>query len=393
LITTTDILQAYFDCRKNKRRTASATVYEMDYESRLIGLRDRINARTYTPGKSICFVVTRPRYREVFAASFEDRIVHHYIAQKLEPLFEQIFNPRTYNCRKGKGQLYGVDLLKKDIQECSENYKKDCYILKLDLKGFFMSIYRVMLADMVDAFIAEYYQAPDKEDLRYVCRVVILHEPEFNCERHSPANFWDRLPANKSLFTNGRGYGVAIGNLFAQLFANFLLNVLDWFLEELGIKYHGRYVDDFYMIHTDRNLLLAAIPKIRAKLAEYHLRINEKKFYLQHYRKGVEFTGAVVKPHRAYACNRSINNFAGAVAKLNRAKNIEEIEKAVSSVNSYIGLLRHYHEYKTRRRIVNRIKPGIMEYLDIKGDYRSIVVKKQYRPRAQTLERIRNGDY
>lgn len=189
----------------------------MDYESRLIGLRDRINARTYTLGKSICFVVTRPRYREVFAASFEDRIVHHYIAQKLEPLFEKIFNPRTYNCRKGKGQLYGVDLLKKDIKECSENYKKDCYILKLDLKGFFMSIYRAMLAEMVDNFIVEYYHEPDKEDLRYVCRAVIEHEPEYNCERHSPANFWDRLPANKSLFTNGRGYGVAIGNLFVSV--------------------------------------------------------------------------------------------------------------------------------------------------------------------------------
>lgn len=393
MITTTDILQAYFDCRRNKRRTASATVYEMDYESRLIGLRDRINARTYTPGKSICFVVTRPRYREVFAASFEDRIVHHYIAQKLEPLFEKIFNPRTYNCRKGKGQLYGVDILKNDIRECSQNYKKDCYILKLDLKGFFMSIYRAMLAEMVDRFIVDYYDAPDKEDLHYVCRVVILHEPEFNCEWHSPARLWDMLPANKSLFTNGRGYGVAIGNLFAQLFANFLLNVLDWFVEELGIKYHGRYVDDFYMIHTDKNVLLSAIPKIRAKLAEYRLRINEKKFYLQHYRKGIEFTGAIVKPHRVYACNRSINNFAGAITKLNRAKSIEEIEKAVSSVNSYLGLLRHYDEYKNRRRIVNKIKPAIMEFLRIKGDYRSIAIKKQYRPRAKTLERIRNGDY
>ena len=60
MIATEDILQAYFDCRKNKRRTASATVYEMDYETLLIGLRDRINARTYAPGKSICFVVTRP---------------------------------------------------------------------------------------------------------------------------------------------------------------------------------------------------------------------------------------------------------------------------------------------------------------------------------------------
>ena len=393
MITTTDILQAYFDCRKNKRRTASATVYEMDYESRLIGLRDRINARTYTPGKSICFVVTRPRYREVFAASFEDRIVHHYIAQKLEPLFEKIFNPRTYNCRKGKGQLYGVDILKNDIRECSQNYKIDCHILKLDLKGFFMSIFRLMLAEMVDRFIVDYYDGPDKEDLRYVCRVVILHEPEYNCERHSPAHLWDMLPANKSLFTNGRGYGVAIGNLFAQLFANFLLNILDWFVEELGIKYHGRYVDDFYMIHTDKNVLLSAIPKIRAKLAEYRLRINEKKFYLQHFRKGVEFTGAIVRPNRVYACNRSINNFAGAVAKLNRAKSIEGIEKAVSSVNSYLGLLRHYDEYKNRRRIVNKIKPAIMEFLRIKGDYRSIVIKKEYRPRAKTLERIRNGDY
>ena len=256
-----------------------------------------------------------------------------------------------------------------------------------------MSIYRAMLAEMVDRFIADYYNAPDKEDLRYVCRVVILHEPEFNCERHSPARLWDMLPANKSLFINGRGYGVAIGNLFAQLFANFLLNVLDWFVEELGIKYHGRYVDDFYMIHTDKNVLLSAIPKIRAKLAEYRLRINEKKFYLQHYRKGIEFTGAIVKPHRVYACNRSSNNFAGAITKLNRAKSIEEIEKAVSSVNSYLGLLRHYDEYKNRRRIVNKIKSAIMEFLRIKGDYRSIAIKKQYRPRVKTLGRIRNGDY
>lgn len=393
MIATEDILQAYFDCRKNKRRTASATVYEMDYETQLIGLRDRINARTYTPGKSICFVVTRPRYREVFAASFEDRIVHHYIANKLEPLFEKIFSPRTFNCRKGKGQLYGIEMLKNDIRECSENYTKDCHISKLDLKGFFMSICRAMLAEMVDNFIVKYYEGDDKEELRFVCRVVILHEPEYNCERHSPANFWDYLPPNKSLFTNGRGYGVAIGNLFAQLFANFLLNTLDWFLDELGIKYHGRYVDDFYMIHTDKNVLLAAIPKIREKLAEFQLRINEKKFYLQHYRKGVEFTGAVVKPHRVYACNRSINNFAGAVAKLNKAKSIEEIEKAVSSVNSYLGLLGHYNEYKTRRRIINKIKPGVMEFLDLKGDYRCIAIKKEFRRRTIIKQRIRDGDY
>lgn len=71
MVTTEWLLDAYFDCRHSKRRTASAVVYEMDYESRLIDLRDRINNRTYQPGKSICFVVTRPRYREVFAASLK----------------------------------------------------------------------------------------------------------------------------------------------------------------------------------------------------------------------------------------------------------------------------------------------------------------------------------
>lgn len=177
MVTTDDMLQAYYDCRKRKRRTASAVVYEMDYEARLIALRDRINTRQYAPGKSICFVVTRPRYREVFAASFEDRIVHHYIALRLEPLFEQIFSPRTFNCRKGKGQLYGIKMLENDLRTVSQNYTRNCWVLKLDLKGFFMSIDRKMLAKMIDAFIVKYYTGPDIEDLRFVCQVVVLHSP------------------------------------------------------------------------------------------------------------------------------------------------------------------------------------------------------------------------
>jgi len=140
-------------------------------------------------------------------------------------------------------------------------------------------------------------------------------------------------------------------------------------------------------------LSFPAIPKIRAKLAEYKLRINEKKFYLQQYRKGVEFTGAIVKPHRVYACNRTINNFIGAVRRINRAKSIDDIAKCVSSINAYLGLLRHYNEYKTRRRIVNGISPAVMEYLYIKGDYKNIAIKKEFRPRAKIIQRIKDGDY
>ena len=393
MVTVATMLEAYFDCRRSKRRTASAIVYEMDYESRIINLCGRINARTYQPGKSICFVVTRPRYREVFAASFEDRIVHHYIALRLEPLFEEIFSPRTFNCRKGKGQLYGINMLKDDIRKCSEDYTKDCYIMKLDLKGFFMSIDKMLLAEMIDRFILEFYKDEDIEDLRYLCHTVILHCPEKNCERHSPAEYWNYLPANKSLFTNGEGLGVAIGNLFAQIFANFLLNVLDWYLEEIGITLHGRYVDDFYCIHQGKAFLLACVPLIRAKLKELGLQLNERKFYIQHYTKGVEFTGEIVKPYRVYCCNRTITNFVRAVKRLNAADDLPRIVRAINSINSYLGLLRYCNEYGMRRKIINMIASEKYEYFYIKGHYESLSLKNKYKRRKRTLKRIRDGDY
>lgn len=393
MVTTAGLLEAYYDCRKNKRKTASALVYEMDYESRLIALRDRVNTRTYQPGKSICFVVTRPRYREVFAASFEDRIIHHYIALRLEPLFEQVFCPYTYNCRKEKGQLYGINTLKQQIIECSDNYTTDCYIMKLDLSGFFMSIDKQILARLIDRFILDRYAGEDIEDLRYLCRVVIFHQPEKNCERHSPARYWDHLPPNKSLFTNGEGKGIAIGNLFAQLFANFLLNGLDWYLEELGIKYHGRYVDDFYCIHRDKAVLLSAVPKIRVKLAEYGLTLNEKKFYIQHYTKGVQFTGSIVKPRRSYTCNNTITNFVAAIRRLNNAKDLRQVEHAVCSINSYLGLIKHNNEYNTRKKVLGMIDRKAFEYIYIKGRYETVALKNKYKKRIRTYKRIRDDDY
>lgn len=394
MVTTDGLLEAYYDCRKSKRRTASAIMYEIDYGSKLIALRDRINNRTYQPGKSICFVVTRPRYREVFAATFEDRIVHHWIALRLEPLFEQVFSPRTFNCRKGKGQMYGVNMLYNDIKECSQNYTHDCYIAKLDLQGFFMSINKAMLAGMIDRFILDYYKDNDIEDLRYLCRVVILHCPEKSCERHSPLHYWSYLPANKSLFTNGEGLGVAIGNLFAQHFANFLLNILDWYLlNDLGFIYVGRYVDDFYILDENKQKILAAVPKIRELLAKYGLTLHPHKFYIQHYTKGVAFTGNVVKKQRIYVCNRTLKNFVMAVRRLNRAGTIEEVEHAVSSINSYLGFMRHANEYGKRRKILKMIEPQAFKWVYIRGHFEVVVIKKKYRKRTLTLQRIRDGTY
>ncbi|MCD8310261.1 MAG: hypothetical protein LUB83_03480 [Prevotellaceae bacterium] len=390
MVTLEDMLVAYYDCRRGKRNTASAIEFEMDYERRLLDLRDEINRRAYQPGRSICFVVRRPRYREVFAACFRDRIIHHYIALRLEPLFEEVFSPRTFNCRKGKGQSYGENMLMNDIIMCSDGYTVDCYIAKLDIEGFFMSIERRMMARMIDRFILEYYHGADIDDLRYLCKVVTIHAPEKNCVRRSPLEYWSHLSRNKSLFTVTEGYGMAIGNLFVQLFANFLLNLLDWFLESIGIIYHGRYVDDFYIIHRNKALLLSLIPKIREFLKEYGLTLHRKKFYIQHMTKGIEFTGTIVKPGRTYCTHRQAVAFTHAVERLNRATTAEQARNAVQSVNSYLGLLRHRNEYGLRRRVLGSLSENAFKYVYIRGHYEVVVLRREFCPHSIMINKAIN---
>jgi len=89
MITLKEVYNAYFQCRKNKRKTINQVKFELHYEYNCIQLWKDINNRTYKIGKSICFIVTRPKLREIFAANFRDRIVHHIIMNKLESIFEK----------------------------------------------------------------------------------------------------------------------------------------------------------------------------------------------------------------------------------------------------------------------------------------------------------------
>lgn len=386
------ILEAYLDCRKRKRSTIGATEFELNYAHNLVKLMNEVNSRQYKIGKSICFVVRYPRYREVFAGDFRDRVVHHYIALRLEPLFERIFCDRTYNCRKGKGQLAGVTQLAEDIREESENYTKDAYVMKVDLKGFFMSVIKSKLAKMIDDFIVRNYEGDDKEDLRWLCNLVIMHRPELNCERRSPLWMWNFIPKEKSLFTNGEDRGIAIGNLFAQLFANFLLNTIDWKIDAVCVR-HNRYVDDISFVSKDKEKLLSIVPMLRTELGKLGLRLNEKKFYLQHYSKGVQFTGAVIKPDRIYVANHTINSFAFAVERLGKTTEmgvIDDIKKNIASVNSYLGVMAHYNEYATKRRIMTKLPPKFYEYCYIEGHFDVVKLKYKYTEKAIFMNIAKN---
>ena len=392
-----DMFEAFRICLRHKASSPSATKYFFQYERDLLALTDEINARTYRPTTSIAFLVTKPKLREVFAANFRDRIVHHYVAIRLEPLFEKLFCDRTFNCRVGKGVLYGINRLRMDVQECSENYTKPVWVVNLDLQGFFMSIDVKLLNGMLQRFIKDNYFGDDKEDVLWLSEVIMLHEPEKDCKRQSSFEIWSRLPKNKSLFTNGEGKGLPIGNLPSQHNANFLLHWLDMLLEKMGFKYHGRYVDDFYFMavcenNEDRKRMLHAVAVIRRFLSLYlHVGLHPDKFKFQHYEKGISFTGAVVKKDRVYVSNRTVASAQDAIYRLNNYSTTDnKLIHNIQSVNSYLGTMRHYDSYDIRKRLIGMIKPEIWKRIYVKGHYDSIHKRRFVQ---QDSSKVSNKEY
>ena len=156
ICTLEEIFEAYNDCVKNKVNSIGAIDFYINKDLKLAKLCREINDGTYEIGTSNVFVVKYPVYREVFAADFRDRIVHHLVIRRLMPYLEQYgFIYDSYSCREGKGTLFGVHQIYYKTRECSEDYTKQCYYLKCDLQGFFMSIdKRIIFAKLKNVVLA-----------------------------------------------------------------------------------------------------------------------------------------------------------------------------------------------------------------------------------------------
>ena len=243
-----------------------------------------MNNGTYQPQRSIAFTILHSVKREIFAAAFKDRIVHHVIIGRLNPFFEKEFILDSYACRKGKGTSFGIKRIERFIRKCSKNFTQPCYILKLDVQGFFMHIDRSILHRRLHAFIEKVYDKPDKEKILTLCKTLLEHNPAKNCLIKGSSKDWDDLPRDKSLFFSKQGCSLPIGNLTSQIFANFYMNSFDHFMKStLRLKYYGRYVDDFIIIHEDKHYLKKLIVTIREFLINtLNLTLHPKKIFLQH---------------------------------------------------------------------------------------------------------------
>lgn len=334
-----DLVQAYYDCRRNKRNSASARLFEKDMEINLLELHDDLIAGTYRPGRSICFVVTRPKAREVWAAAFRDRVVHHLMYNHVAPRVYATFIADSCACIPGRGTLYAATRLESKIRSASENWSKPCWYLKLDLANFFVAIDKAVLRKQLEAGITEPWWLA-------LATQILMHDPREDYETRSPAHLFNRVPQHKRLVAQPARLGLPIGNLSSQFFANIYLDALDQFAKHtLRAKHYIRYVDDFVFLHESPQQLNQWLAEVEAFLPRLGAKLNPTKTILQPVDRGVDFVGHVIKPWRRTTRKRSMAQ----ALKRTAAAPAEDLRE---TANSYFGLLSQAsHSGKDREKL------------------------------------------
>lgn len=346
-----ELYRAYLAARKHKRHTKDVYLFEMNLTENLTQLCEDIIRQRYQPSRSIAFIVRFPVIREIFAAPFRDRIVHHFLYNMSYDWWDRRLIYDSYSCRIGKGALLGILRLQHFIRSASEDYTKEAYVLKLDIQGYFMSLSRQKLFDRICWGIERQFAGNRNTGnlMKYLWKQIIFDDPCKGVRIRGYWSNWSCLPKTKSLFYQKAGYGIVIGNLSSQLLSNIMLDQLDRYIYyELGYKRYGRYVDDFYIVVTAEELaqLKKDISKIDMFLKEeLELTLHPRKRYLQEVHKGVEFLGAVVYPNHLAPSKRFKNNFYKAAAEVGMGY------RDANSIISYLGLSKHYDSKKFSKRV------------------------------------------
>lgn len=71
---------------RHKRNTHSQLEFEFNLEENLVKLYEELRDHTYKVGRSVCFITGTSVKREVFAAHFRDRVVHHLLYNYTAPI-------------------------------------------------------------------------------------------------------------------------------------------------------------------------------------------------------------------------------------------------------------------------------------------------------------------
>jgi len=258
-------------CRgKNDRR--EVVRYRQRLAENLILLRQQLLDDSLSVGDYRFFEVFDPKQRQICAAAFKERVLHHAIMNVCDPVLDRYAIYDSYACRLGKGQ-------RKAVSRAQEFARCNPWYLKLDIRKYFDSIDHAILCTMLQRRI---------KDRRLL-------------------GLFEKILASYSTVP---GKGLPIGNLVSQHLANFYLACLDhWLKDDLGVHGYLRYMDDFLLFGKSRPEMNEKLAQIKRFLTtELQLALKDN-IQLNRCCLGIPFLGFRIEPGRIRLSRRSGQRF------------------------------------------------------------------------------------
>lgn len=349
---------AWREARRGKQPSCDQFAFETHWIDGLLDLERRLKAGTWSPAPPTCFIATAPKAREIHAPAFVDRVVHHWLVPQLEQIYEPIFIHDSFSNRKGKGTHAAVGRLRSFVRQV-ESGQGGGYYLQLDVKNFFNRIHRPTLYALLKARME---RAGLPLPVRRAVHALLRRAP-VDVQFIGTAAERAQVPPHKRLENAPPGCGIAIGNLSSQFFANVYLNELDQFVKHvLRVPRYLRYVDDFVLVHQDREQLVAWQREIETFLRD-RLRLELKAdIRLRPLSAGIDFLGYVVYPQHTVVrrrvvghCRSKLHDWERRHVRRGRATRDRRAREALRSVwASYLGHFLHANCHRLLERLSAR---------------------------------------
>lgn len=257
---------AFLKACRGKRIRADQRMFQSKLDRELIRLQQGLADGTYPVGNYTRFKIFDPKEREICAAAFGERVLHHALINVCEPYFDKWLCERTFACRKGYGQFRAV-------QAAAYAARRHAWYLKCDFRKFFDTIPHAGIRCLL------LRKFKDRRIIHWLERIL-------------------------STYQTAEGRGLPIGNLTSQHLANLYLDPLD----RLARTAYVRYMDDFVFWSNSRDELLQlkrdVLPRLAVKLG-----LELKEPMLNRTSKGMDFLGMRVFPGCVGINRRSRNRY------------------------------------------------------------------------------------
>lgn len=253
-----NLYKAYKKAKAGKGFNGSCARFQVMSLEGVHALKEQLENQTYRMAPYNEFKIYEPKERVIKSCSFKDKVVQHCLCDEiLLPRLSSEFIECNYAGQLDKGTLFGMDCLKEHMMSFYNKHGLDGWILKCDITKFFYQIDHETLKDIVDYHFGDEYTT------------------------------W----INHLFIDSTEGLGLPLGNQVAQAYALLMLNGMDHMITgELGIALYGRYMDDFYLIHHDKEYLKWCLECIKEMVNSLGLSLNGKTQIVP-FRCGIGFLG------------------------------------------------------------------------------------------------------